>query len=455
MTNTLYVPQEVSKGSAHITSKIDEKFDKTNFMIKNMQDNLAYKYYLLSNNLEDHSLSILEDFKFRYSEYRRKWKSQPHSAFEILNKDEDYEKLLSQINPLCIDIETASICDLACPHCYREYLMTPDKIMDENLYKKIIDEIADLGIPSIKLNWRGEPLLNPKIYDYIKYAKEKGVLEVSINTNATQLNEENSNKLLISGIDHVIFSFDGGTKSTYEKMRPGRFKSNKFENTYNNIKKFCSKKKERGLSFPITKIQMVLTENSRNEVDEFYKLFKNLVDDVTVTHYQERGGKVDDLKKEQKDKLKNYINVNSLDENIPYMVTPEGTIFVSRSRKPCEQLFQRLMITYSGKVGMCCHDWGAKHPVGYVDKKGFKEINDINNVKEKIKKNSKGFELLQFAKEPENFNILKPEVKKLIDIWRNDELKRVRLMHKRQELSNLKICKNCSFKETYNWESIE
>ena len=200
---------------------------------------------------------------------------------------------------------------------------------------------------------------------------------------------------------------------------------------------------------------MVLTENSRNEVDEFYKLFKNLVDDVTVTHYQERGGKVDDLKKEQKDKLKNYINVNSLDENIPYMVTPEGTIFVSRSRKPCEQLFQRLMITYSGKVGMCCHDWGAKHPVGYVDKKGFKEINDINNVKEKIKKNSKGFELLQFAKEPENFNILKPEVKKLIDIWRNDELKRVRLMHKRQELSNLKICKNCSFKETYNWESIE
>ena len=45
--------------------------------------------------------------------------------------------------------------------------------MDENLYKKIINEISNLGVPSIKLNWRGEPLLNPKIYDFINYAKIK------------------------------------------------------------------------------------------------------------------------------------------------------------------------------------------------------------------------------------------------------------------------------------------
>ena len=137
MTNTVYVPQEVSKGSAHITSKIEEKFDKTNFMIKNMQHNSAYKHYLLQNNLNDQSFSILKEFKFRYSEYRRKWKSQPTLAFKMLNNEKEYDRLLNEIKPLCIDIETASICDLACPHCYREYLITPDKIMDENLYKNI------------------------------------------------------------------------------------------------------------------------------------------------------------------------------------------------------------------------------------------------------------------------------------------------------------------------------
>ena len=28
------------------------------------------------------------------------------------------------IIPLCIDIETAAVCDLACPFCYREYIAT-------------------------------------------------------------------------------------------------------------------------------------------------------------------------------------------------------------------------------------------------------------------------------------------------------------------------------------------
>ena len=45
--------------------------------------------------------------------------------------------------------------------------------MNFNLYKKIIDQIKVLDVPSIKLNWRGEPLLNSKIDKYIEYAKSK------------------------------------------------------------------------------------------------------------------------------------------------------------------------------------------------------------------------------------------------------------------------------------------
>ena len=45
-----------------------------------------------------------------------------------------------------------------------------------------------------------------------------------------------SKKLLESGLDLMIFSFDGGTKKSYEKMRPGRFKKNNFDQVYLNIK---------------------------------------------------------------------------------------------------------------------------------------------------------------------------------------------------------------------------
>ena len=59
---------------------------------------------------------------------------------------------------------------------------------------------------------------------------------MSINTNATTLDKK-AEKLINSGLDQIIFSFDGGTKKTYEKMRPGRFK-NKFNKIYENIKNF-------------------------------------------------------------------------------------------------------------------------------------------------------------------------------------------------------------------------
>ena len=90
-----------------------------------------------------------------------------------------------------------------------------------------------------------------------------------INTNATQLNEKKSKELIESGLDVMIYSFDGGTKETYEKMRPGRFKENKFENVYKNIYEFKNIRESLNKKFPRTKIQMILNEDTFNEQEEF------------------------------------------------------------------------------------------------------------------------------------------------------------------------------------------
>ena len=42
-----------------------------------------------------------------------------------------------KLPPLCLDIEVASICDLACPFCFREFVATPDKIINEELTQEI------------------------------------------------------------------------------------------------------------------------------------------------------------------------------------------------------------------------------------------------------------------------------------------------------------------------------
>ena len=68
--------------------------------------------------------------------------------------------------------------------------------MKKELAFKLIDQAANLNVPSVKFNWRGEPLLNPKLPEIIDYAKKKRCFETIINTNATKLDEKCQKKLL-------------------------------------------------------------------------------------------------------------------------------------------------------------------------------------------------------------------------------------------------------------------
>ncbi len=440
--------QEILKGSSRLYSRNDNPFDRVRYMIDNMHLNKAY--LSLSKNTQNKE-QLLSKLKKDYKIYRERWVN----VHENYKNDQNFSSGNKLLSPLSIDIETAAICDLACPHCSREYIITPDKIMKFELYKKIVDECVKLEVPSIKLNWRGEPLLNPKIDEFIKYAKEKGILEVSINTNAVTLSEEKSKKLINSSLDIIIFSFDGGTKETYEKMRPGRFHNNNFDKVYENIKKFSEIKKKMNSKFPVTKIQMILTKDSRGETQDFFDLFSDILDDVTITQYNERGGSIKDLTETQQNKIEKYLGVNKLKKSIPYMVNFDDEIFISKKRKSCEQIFQRLMLTYNGRVGMCCHDWGAQHGVGFISEDPYKnDHREFLDVKEKIEKNKKGFSLLKNAKMPEKYNEPLKKVDSLENIWNGDELTKVRKIHRQNKLDDLDVCKNCTFKDTFTWEKI-
>jgi len=446
MTKIKLVDQDILVGSLKIISE-KNPFDKHKFMVEHMSENQAYKNFLKLNNAKIKE-NILELFKKKYLEYRENWTN---------NAKKYYSEEIKNYNilpPQCIDIETAAICDLACPHCFREYLITPDKVMTMNLYNKIINEVKEMKVPSIKLNWRGEPLLNPNLIEMIKLAKLNGVIDVSINTNAVTLNKKKSLEIIDSGLDNIIFSFDGGSEKTYEKYRPGRFKKNSFKAVYENIKNFCILKKEKKRLFPITKIQMVITNETKSEINDFFNLFEGYVDDITVTPYQERGGGLDDVNNKIKQKLKNYFIKNNLSLETPYLSQGDDKLFVSEGRESCFQPLQRLMITYNGMVAMCCLDWGAQHCVGYVDELAYQ--NDIENdkVNEKIQKGQRGFELLKNAKYSPKYNVPQKKISTLKEIWYGKEIDAVREIHKKKLLDKLDVCKKCSFMDTYKWKKI-
>lgn len=448
----------VQKGSSILVEQgeVDSPINATTYSIDNMQHNKAYFYAIQGK--ESLKEEILDEMRQEYSNYRTNWNRQP---MECIDKKVDNKKLFELgYKPLCIDVETASICDLACPFCFRQAMATPDKTMPMDLAKKIIQEAGDLSVPSMKFNWRGEPLLHPKLPELIDYAKRVGILETIINTNATELTEKKSIQLIDSGLDLMIYSFDGGTKETYEKNRPGRFKENTFEHVYGNIRKFAETRKKLGRKFPRTRIQMILMEETFEEQDNFYSLFNDCVDEIIVKPYTERGGSLSELELTVEESKKYEAMRGELESkgkgDLPYMKDSAGNLWVSSSRIGCEQPYQRLMITYDGKVGMCCYDWGSgKHPVGYISDASFDEPDkEYEKIITKVKQQHKGFELLQDVKITPAYNYPPNKVQTIKDLWVGDEINKVREKHQNGKVDDVKICEGCTFKDTYHWVEV-
>ena len=92
--------------------------------------NKAYTHLIERERLNRYKkIELREHNKEKYKEYRYNWTN----SFYVKNKTKT----------LSVDNEIAAICDLAGPHCHREFLVTPDKIINFDFntgYKQICIE---------------------------------------------------------------------------------------------------------------------------------------------------------------------------------------------------------------------------------------------------------------------------------------------------------------------------
>jgi radical SAM protein with 4Fe4S-binding SPASM domain len=230
--------------------------------------------------------------------------------------------------------------------------------MDFNLFKKIVDEICNYT-QDIYLHHRGEPLLHPKLFEMIKYAKNKG-LKTKLHSNATQLTEEKSIKLLESELDFISFSFDGYTKETYEQMRVGA----KFDLTLNNIIRFLELKKDFGKSKPYTILQFldfpdsdITMEVKQNMHDKFRSLPLDEIREIPAHNW---GGNVE-LGQKNSD--------------------------LSNTNKICTFPWYSLTILWDGTVTPCPQDFLGEIELGNVTDHSIRTIwngKKMMNLREKM-----------------------------------------------------------------------
>lgn len=223
-----------------------------------------------------------------------------------------------------VDLEIASQCQLKCPMCYTTTDFFKSTInrtfMDFELYKKCVDECARHKVYSIRLSWRGEPLLHPNVIEMVEYAKKKGIPEVSFLSNAGKLDDRMIDGLIKAGLDWITVSFDGLGETYNHYRRPL-----KFDDTVAKLKRLQQRKKELNTLKPVLKVQTVW-DAIADDPDAYYKFMSSIADEVAFNPVKD----------------KHYYKEQDLTNMKP--------------NYRCPRLWQRMYVSATGKIGVCLSD---------------------------------------------------------------------------------------------------
>ncbi|MFC1823056.1 radical SAM/SPASM domain-containing protein [Thermodesulfobacteriota bacterium] len=253
-------------------------------------------------------ISVNESADPKYLEYRRQWIENP--KYFILR---DF--------PIHLDIEITNRCNLKCTFCDKLPYISRDQTgdMDFELYKRIIDEGKEYELCSVKLSYRGESLLHPKVAEMVQYAKKKGIIDIYFNTNGMLLTEKMVLRLIDAGLDRISVSVEGTDPVAFERARCGA----KFDRILKNVDRLLELRSQNGTKHPKVRIQTVALPSI--DLAEYAEYWLPHCDEVAAIDYKEA-----DVVKRNK--------------------------CLEDSDWACPQLWQRMTIEWDGAVIPCNND---------------------------------------------------------------------------------------------------
>jgi len=246
--------------------------------------------------------------------------------------------------PKYLVIEPTNCCNLNCIMCPRKDMTRNKGYMDFELFKKIIDECEGC-VDFIYLHFFGEPLLHPKIIDFINYSAGKG-MTIALSTNATVLNEIMSRDLLHSNLDLLIISIDSLNPEIYKKIRDG----GNLENILKNIDTFLDLHQAFQSTLNVS-LQMIEMSLNKEDIWTFKSRWK-LRDGLNFT--------VKPLYN-YADQVKNIRDLG----DIPYN---------NSDKEVCVEPWRGCVIGWDGVVVPCCNDFDYKCTLGNVNENTLIEI---------------------------------------------------------------------------------
>ncbi len=293
--------------------------------------------HLLANQIDPH-LVLAEEIGPAYTEYRQKWE-----AARTFQEQPPF--------PLHLDFELKFACNLACPMCLMSLGVERRSIYGDSQtqlpfakVRALLDEGAAAGLRSVGFGGLWEPLLSKDLPAIIAHARQVGLVDVMVNTNALLLNEELSRALIDSGLTKLMISLDAASATTYAKMRVG----SDFKTVCYNIENFLAIRRSLGSRLPLLRLSFCQTALNEGELPDFLARWKGEADFFSVQNYgrYETDGPA----------------LFSQNRGAP---TPAGR---------CAQPHKRLLVRHNGDVVPCCDASGFSLVLGNIYRQTLAEI---------------------------------------------------------------------------------
>lgn len=258
--------------------------------------------------------------------------------------------------PFVIFVDPSDLCNFRCKFCptgdteLMKKVGRSLKVMDFELYQKIIDDICEFEKPIkvLRLYKDGEPLLNPRFAEMIRYAKEKKCSErIDTTTNASLLNPKINLEIIEAGLDRINVSIEGVNEKQYLEFSNYKIDFNKL---VGNIRHFYENRKN---------CEMIIKINgdtiSDDDKKKFYEIFGDISDGVYIENIMSCWPEF---------KLKG-IEVNQ-----------EFGIYGQKIKKVqvCPYVFYSFSINSDGLASACFLDWSRKLIIGDAKRESVKDI---------------------------------------------------------------------------------
>ncbi len=248
--------------------------------------------------------------------------------------------------PAVVLIDNCNACNLRCSMCDHPNMTKHRKvqIMEMRLYRKIIDEIATEN-PSARV-WQiffGDPFMCRDMPERIRYAKDKGLIDVVLNTNGMLMKPEKARAVIEAGLDAMYVGIDAAKADTYEKIRVG----GKFETAVANVLAYRDILKDIGRPDQKLFVQFVVSDINEGQVEDFKAFWTSQGVNVKIRPKVSWAG---------------LVSANNLQENSQV------------GRRPCYWLMRTINICADGRAALCSVDVHCRVPCGDVNTSSIKEL---------------------------------------------------------------------------------